>query len=278
MRFDDQVVYPHPVLRHGTYDYRNSQFFDAIECSAPAAVDEPLVIAAVYMLDDPALKTLVAEGKAAVRLHVQCRWTLLHELIDLDPNGTTITLDPDKIHGKIMLHAVLCATENLKDFSSPDFAEDLQGMTFDIPVGSILGFCQPRYLYADREAFGSAESVIEIAVADCPVDEWDLDSEGDCLSILVSEETMAQISTMRSYPEGQAKLMAGLYAPAVQQAVEFLKRDGGENLLWKRVFRQRCMLNHIDLDNHESGKVTQLLLGNPLKSIFQDFKDNNDED
>lgn len=269
MRFDEQVVYPYPILRQGGYDYRSSEFFGNIQYLAPTDEDDTLTISAAYTLSDAALQALVAEGKAAVRIQIKCRDTLLNRQIDLEPDLTVVKLKPNEIQGKISIHMVLVATQQIEGFVSCDFAEDFEGMAFDIPLAGILGFCPERSLYVDREAFGSAESVIEIVQGDSPDNVWKLETERNLLSIIVNKQMMTNITTLRAYPHGRDILMASLYTAVIQQAVEYLKRDGGDELLWQRVFRQRCTIDDIDLERIESGEVTQLLLRMPLKAIFE---------
>jgi hypothetical protein len=278
MRFDEQVIYPYPVLRQGTYDYKNSEFYDHTVYK-PTEGEAPLSIVAGYHLTNPALQALVDEGKAAIRLHVHCRWSLLHKLIDIAPTGTTVALDPFQVHGKVVLRTVLHAVEDIQGFSSPDFTDDFAGMSFDIPAGSILGFCQPRLLYVERAAFGTTDSIVEIQQSDSCEDEiWELDTEGERLSILVSKKMMAEIESMRQRSTDLPILMASLYSSAIQQAVELLKTDAREDRLWQRVMRQRCSLDNIDLERLESSKIAQLLLRAPLVSLFNSRKDFSDDD
>lgn len=279
MRFDDQVVYPYPVLRQDTYDYKSAEFFDDTRY-VPSASDGPLAIAAGYTLDNPALQALVAEGKAMVGLLVECREALLQKVFHIAPKGTVISLDPFRIHGKISLRTVIHSVQDIESFTSPDFADDFAEVEFDIPAGSLLGFCPPRHLYVEREAFGAADSVIEIQQSDqCKHEDiWDLDTEKDRLSILVSKKMMGEISSLRQQAKGRQLLMGTLYMSVVQQAVELLKKDGSEELLWQRVFRQRCTLDNVDLAALDSSKIAQFLLRAPLKPIFETTEDFNDED
>ncbi len=278
MRFDKQIIYPHPVLRREGFDYERSEFFAGISCTPSPDADGPLVIVSDYRLNCPAIEALVANGSASVTMQVKCRSTCLNELVNFVRGQARLELSPSQIHGTIEIATVIRASRDITAFGSDDFADDFRGVTFDLNEGALLAFAAPVQLYVDREAFGSAESVIDLvqsdAVEDCM---WEVDTEHDRLRILVGRSMMETLTTHRGYELGRAILTASIYSGAVQQAVQALK-EGDDGHLWQRVFRQRCALNEIDLRSCDSATVAQLLLKFPLLPVFDKLKESRDAD
>ena len=82
MRFDSQVVYPHPVLRPDVEDYEDGDFEVTTNYSVTA--DHTSVeITASYYLSVPELTDLITAEKAAVGILVNCRDTFLREIFSL---------------------------------------------------------------------------------------------------------------------------------------------------------------------------------------------------
>lgn len=276
MRFDDQVVFPHPVLRPTASDYAEGEFFDDIEVvSLPDDPKEPIVLKVAYSLKEPALERLVNEEQARVQVLVTCRDSFYNKLHDLSAGATEISLDPSLIHGSVNLITVLDATADLSGFRTPAFVDDFSGMSFDVPAGGFLAFCAPRVLYLEREAFGTAESVIELVQGPTADNQpiWSLDAEADKLRIVVQEAMMRDVSHARTHRLGMAALMNCLYVSAVQQAFELLKQSGGDDLLWKKVFRQRCEFLNLQIDNVDSSTAAQLILGLPLAGFLKQLNE-----
>jgi hypothetical protein len=278
MRYDKQIIYPHPVLRRDGFDYKTSEFFAGISCVPAADPDGPIVITSDYRLNCPSIEALVADGSASVTMQVKCRSTSFSEFVNFARGKACMDVMPSEVYGSIEISVVIRANREISGFISDDFAEDFGDTSFNLKKNDLLAFANPVQLYVEREAFGSAESVIDIVQSDA-VDElgWDVDTEHERLRILVGRNLMQNVAVHRAYPMGRLFLTASLYSSAIQKAIDTLKK-GEDGLLWQRVIRQRCALNEIDLENCDSSTVTQLLLKFPLSQALETLKESRDAD
>ena len=148
MRFDSQVVYPHPVLRPDVGDYEDGDF--EVTANYSVTTDYTSVeITATYYLSVPELTDLIATGKAAVGILVNCRDTFFREIFPFTKyKETKFVIDGGELHGEVTIVPIIYATSEITSFSCDDFAEEFDGLAFDLSPGDFLAHEERQFFLA----------------------------------------------------------------------------------------------------------------------------------
>jgi len=269
MRFDRQVVYPHPVLRPDVEDYEDGDF----EVTARYAVttdDMSVEVSASYHLNVPELEALVAAGTASVGILINCRDTFFREIVPLTKDDERkIVIDGGRLHGEVMMVPIVYATASIKGFSSDDFAEDFEGLTFDLAPGDFLAHEEPQFFWLEREAFEPLESIITLnTMPEKTGFEWEVGLDEDKIRIGVSPELSSLIQSLRNTDTNTLVLLNSVYFSALQSAVEYLQDDTEIDLKWANVIRQKCLsLAIFDVEAEEPHLIVQRLLDRPVEKL-----------
>ena len=269
MRFDSQVVYPHPVLRPDVEDYEDGDF-EVTANYAVTADDMSVEVSASYHLSVPELEVLVDVGTASVGILINCRDTFFREIYPLTKDDESkITIDGGRLHGEVMMVPIVYATSSIKGFSSDDFAEDFEGLKFDLAPGDFLAHEDPQVFWLEREAFEPVESIITLTtIATKTGFEWDVVFDEDQIKIEVSQELSEWIQAARNTPTNTLVLINSMYFSALQSAVEYLRDYPDIDLKWANVIRQKCLsLGMLDVDAEEPHLVVQRLLDRPVEKL-----------
>lgn len=276
MRFDSQVAYPHPVLRHDVEDYEDGDF----QVTANYTVTEDhlsVEIKASYELSVPELSDLVVAGKACAGILVNCRDTFFRKISPLVAgNETKIVIDGGRLHGEVTVVPIIYAVTKIDSFKSEDFAEEFVGLDFDFKPGDLLAHEDPQVFWLEREAFEPIESIITLnTVTEKEGFEWGIVLDEDQIAIEVSEELSELVQVARNSPKNTLVLINSIYFSAVQTAVEGLKQESDLDRKWANVIRQKCLNNGIDVVDAEPHLVTQQILNRPIEKLARVlFKEN----
>lgn len=269
MRFDSQVTYPHPVLRPDVEDYEDGDF-EVTANYAATADDMSVEVSASYHLSVPELEALVDTGTASVGILINCRDTFFREIFPLTKDEETkIVIDGGRLHGEVIMVPIVYATSSIKGFSSDDFAEDFEGLTFDLAPGDFLAHEDPQVFWLEREAFEPVESIITLTTIPNKTGfEWGVVLDEDQIKIEVSPELSKLIQTARNTPTNTLVLINSMYFSALQSAVEYLQDDTEIDLKWANVIRQKCLSGGmLDVEAEEPHLVVQRLLARPVEKL-----------
>ena len=269
MRFDSQVVYPHPVLRSDVNDYADGDFQVTSE-RAVSADDMSVEISANYELSVPELEALVDAGTASVGILLNCRDTFFREIFPLNKDEKTkILIDGGRLHGEVTMIPIIYANSSINGFFSDDFAEDYADLKFDFVPGDLLAHEEPSVFWLEREAFEPVESIFSVTtMAQKTGFEWGVNLDEDQIKIEVSLELSELIQTARNTPANTLVLINSIIFSALQSAVEYLQNDMEIDLKWANVIRQKCLnLGMLDVDAEEPHLLTQRLLDRPIEKL-----------
>lgn len=276
MRFDSQVVYPHPVLRPDVEDYEDGDF----EVTATYAASEDymsVVVSASYHLSVPELIALVDAGNASVGILINCRDTFFREIMPLRQGvESKFAINGGRLHGEVLMVPIVYATSPIKSYTSKDLAKDFDGHTFDLMPGDLLAHEHPEIFWLEREAFEPVESIITLITIDNKMGfEWDVMLDDDQIKIEVSPELSEFIQVARSNSTNTLVLINSIYFSALQSAVEYLQEDTEIDLKWANVIKQKCLtLGVSEIDSEEPHRIAQRLLGRPIEKLAKElFRD-----
>jgi hypothetical protein len=269
MRFDSQVIYPHPVLRQDVEDYEDGDF-QAVVTFAVSQSQTDVVITASYDLSVPELLTLIDNGKARAGLLINCRDTFYRKIFAL-PAGAqeVINIDGGQLHGEVVVVPIIYALEEIADFTSDDFADDFDGLSFTLKPGDFLAHEEPEVIYLEREAFEPVESIITLTTDPTKNGyEWDLRFEQDQIEIVVSNELSEKIQVARNNTNHTLVLINSMYFSAIQSAISYLAADPDLETKWANVIRQKCISKGLtNFETEEPNIIAQRLLNHPIEKL-----------
>jgi hypothetical protein len=269
MRFDTQVIYPHPVLRPDVEDYVDGDF-QAVLTYGITADQLSVEITASYDLSVLELGRLIEEGKACAGALVSCRDTFFRKIYAISSSDSTpIIIDGGKLHGEVVIVPIIYALERIEDFSSPDFADDFDGLSFSLEPGDFLAHENPEVFYLEREAFEPVESIITLTTdAKMTGYEWIVGLDEDQIEIRVSLDLSEALQTARNNKQHTLVLINSIYFSALQTAVEFLRSEPDKDTKWANVIRQKCLMKSIpNVDQEEPHIIAQRLLDHPIEKL-----------
>jgi hypothetical protein len=269
MRFDSQVIYPHPVLRPDVEDYEDGDFQVVLDISVTPDQSD-VGISASYDLSVAELVELIDQSKAQAGILVNCRDTFFRKIFPLSTGkDTSVVIDGGQLHGEVVIVPIIFATRKIKGFESDDFAEDYLGLRFDLEPGDFLAHENPEVFYLEREAFEPVESIITLTTDPTRTGyEWDIGLEQDQIEIIVSPELSEAVQSARNNSAHVIILINSLYSSAIQSAVEYLRSDSDVDKKWANVIRQKCISKgFMNFDQDEAYLVTQRLLDQPIEKL-----------
>jgi hypothetical protein len=271
MRFDTQVIYPHPVLRPDVEDYVDGEFQAVIENINVSSDQANVSITVSYTLSVPEIEELVTDGVARVGLLINCRDTFYREIFEIPATGSTvISIDGGLLHGEVVVVPIVYASQPITGFTSKDFAEEFEGQNFNLKPGDFLAYEEPEIFYLEREAFAPIESIIRLNLDQSRTGyEWDIGLETDSIEIIVSPELGSEIQKARNNPQNIVTLINSIYFSAIQAAVEYLKHDTDDlDKKWANVIRQKSLAHGIaDIRHEDTFRTTQRLLRHPIQKL-----------
>lgn len=133
-------LYTYPVLSQDKDDYKTSVF--EVTVSTENSTVSNFDLKFNCRLTNKEIRNLMLfEKSAEYVVHIECPTTSFRTAVVGDVRGEFSYQIPYKdVNGKVEVVAFVLATKDIKNFSSADWNEDFEGLTFDIPKGSILAF------------------------------------------------------------------------------------------------------------------------------------------
>ena len=133
-------LYTYPVLSNEKDDYKTSVFEVTVSTENSTVTNFDLKFN--FKITNKEIRHLMLFDKCAEYVvHIECPLTSYRTVIRGDVRGELSYQIPYKmINGKVEVVAFVLASKDIKAFSSTDWNEDFEGLTFDIPKGSILAY------------------------------------------------------------------------------------------------------------------------------------------
>lgn len=221
-----------------------------------------------YMLDEPGLQELLAQGMASYVTHVECSLVGYRQLFPSRNVHVDVMIDAGNLTNEVEISTYIVAAENIKGYRNEQFNIGFgRNASFDIWKGGILAI-GPEYtidINRDGKDYDKMADILAIAVDESsPGDVW-VDTADDCLRLYVSRDLF------NAYHRHKARerymMIQTFFVPAIilvlMDMVEIDKDDdeGMASFRWYGVFKKLLEQNGIAIGD------IQLGTGNGRKNI-----------
>lgn len=126
-------TFPYPVLSETTDDILNSNFSVDVTQKGEELFFE-------FSLQNEILEELIKEKKVEYTLHIECSKTRFRKIYTFLENTKKIYIDPKLLKDRVEICSMLIAKEDILNYSSPNFNEDYEGLSFNLKKNSILAY------------------------------------------------------------------------------------------------------------------------------------------
>lgn len=156
-------LYPYPIRGKDYGDYLTEDFDVSIDMIKDGS---SFILNFNSHLNDPVLKKLIRDNKVKYCYHLECSKTAFREVIKTDNPSEKCRIDGRNVFGLLQVCPFLIATENIENYSNPDFVKDYKGMVFNIDAGCPLAI--GKQVNFDIEKNNTDSSSRESIFSICP--------------------------------------------------------------------------------------------------------------
>lgn len=282
----NERLYPHPVLAHFSDDLTGCVFQITPKVHPTRNAYKLRVRARTSSKD---LAALVADGKAAYGIHVECAATRFRQLFTSRDVEFFDEIPGEHLDGRVEICTLIVATDDIPDYKNSNFHPDYGDMAFLVKKGDVLAVGNDIFFDATKniDPLQNVASIFRVRpnpLADAPP--FAIDLQDHYVVILLSQQNFQSYSQLRVDQDKQATLASMIVTPALVHVIEEIKA-GDENaffdLRWFKVVSRK--LKALDCDPADPSAwsedsplvLAQKLVGDPLTSSLQAMLDAEDE-
>lgn len=273
------INYPYPIIREYEEDYQNTIFEGNLEVRLEK---DGYSVHPAFDINNEGIEGLIQEGILTYALEVQCVSTWFRRLYPIRDNAI-IKLNAQTIHERVEIIPCIVATKSFEGFSNLDFAEEYEGMTFDIKAGDVLGIGGKRVFDAlyQNDIIKNGSSIVSIEGSKT-VKEIVCNYSGSIIKITLPEEQYNNYINC-GYNRSKYKMLnAILVIPVLVEAIGIIHMDekdserasGFESCTWYKTIVAN-LKRYAENDEIKYGKLlekpfasAELLLGNNSASAL----------
>lgn len=141
-------LYPHPVLWNKLDDYNTSKFDCDIKLQREI---KKFILDVEFTLNNKQLNEMIDKNLAEYVLHIESPATSYRILEKSVSKVMKITLNDERLLGKISLCPFIVAKQDLTNYSNEDWNEDYKETTFSVGKGTILAIGTQQTFTVDKE-------------------------------------------------------------------------------------------------------------------------------
>lgn len=164
MKIESRRLFTYPVLAEDRDDYKTCKFSATAKYSYASDATGDLTFDVNLSTDCAEINRLLARGDAEYLLHVECPATIFRRVFTQALGKFVSKIPLSLVKDKIFLATFIVLRRDVKNFSCADWNEDFDGLTFDLPKGSILAYENfPSFTLAeDPNLFRNAGSIFSV--------------------------------------------------------------------------------------------------------------------
>lgn len=273
-------LYPYPVLSSFTNDYQAGKFEVAIDVVRDGY---NLRIDFLATLTSQGLTECIKSGNAKYVYHLECAQTGFRTVVQTDKVSEVYTLLSKSINGKLQICPFVVATNDLMGYSSADFHEDYQGISFDIEAGCVMAVGKMVTVDISKDIDDLANTPSIFSITKNPDDnckEMLVDMSQRKIIIKLPLNDYYSYKAVSTTPQAQPILNALTVIPALVYVLEELRalpvieRSDYSDSLWYKVL-SKALLTQFDCDIENESfnsqnflSLAQKLVNNPGSDAF----------
>lgn len=273
-------LYPYPVLSTYSNDYKAGNFDVTIDIVRDGY---NLRIDFMATLTSADLSTYIKTGKAKYVYHLECAQTGFRTVVQTAKISEIYNLSNKVVNGKLQICPFIVATDDISGYSSADFHEDYQGISFDIEAGCVMavGKMVTVDISKDIDELANTPSIFSIIRnADASCNEMLVDMTGRKIQIKLPLNDYYSFKQLSKTPQAQALLNSLTVLPALIYVLEELKhmsideRAENSESLWYRVLSKTlltqfdCNIESATYDDCNCIELAQKLINDPVSDAF----------
>lgn len=135
MKFDQNKVFPYPVLRPFSDDYLESEFQVAVDRWTDGTNVE---VSFTFRVSCEELLEEVRRGNAGFVATVACRETYHREVVTSQDSEFSISFRDGQLRGEIRVDGYIAALKKINDFRSTDINPEFGNNSFQFTPGDVL--------------------------------------------------------------------------------------------------------------------------------------------
>ena len=262
-----KILFLHPVLRPGGFDYNKDCHF-AMEITESKRSAEGIVgISATLDLASSTLNQLIEKHKAQFLVMMQCAKTYYRGAGIFDGPEISLEIPSDSLAGTLHLTPYVVSTDDLDWIASDEHEDEMRSMQGGdrIPKGSVLAVGAAHVVEMDE--IGTIQSAIKIQSNEQVKEgQYTINTVEDFVVIELGPRTYANVAQIRE------RLRELLYPSIYQAAIEHAMRKMGEepDRKWSKALRKTLEDYKLSVEevSDNPNYCAQVILDNPLGQMI----------
>lgn len=274
-------LYPYPVLTFYSNDYSSGSFETSVNVIRDGY---DLCINFSATLTCQSLQDCINQGTAKFVYHLECSQTGFRTVVQTDKLKEKYTLLSRTVNGKLQICPFIVAVDDLNSYTSPNFHEDYQGITFNIEAGCVMavGKMVTVNISKDIDEIADTPSIFNISKnPDESCRQMLVDMSQRKIIIKLPINDFYSYKVLSSTPSAQHILNSLTVIPALVFVLEELKslsiheRNEYSDTLWYKVLSKVLQTQfEFNIESEEFNsqnclELAQKLINNPITDAFR---------
>lgn len=277
MIFKNKVSFPHPVL--GIRD----DFGSLPDFNHTASDDENNYIYDIeIILGNPPIEALIEAGSAQFVCEVNCRRTFYRHCVTGSSKDLHVVIPKNAVFGEVSLVLTVNTFAPIDRYENSAANSDYKGYQFRLEAGDLLAYVGSWTFQTDIDAneYKTVGSFIHF-FRDVPGGDVVYDLSGQDIRIRLPQEMFDQYVQKLNVQRFKDLLICSIVKEAIVYA--FTQYSSFTETRWARLLKSAAVLSDYsfdeDIDMDQALEMTNILLDNPHKRMFDtlvDIVDDND--
>lgn len=268
--------FPYPVLHPENDDYMDSNFESDLSIRPEFGV---VKISTNFHLQNRGLDELVRNELAAFTVHIQCPLTSFRQLYETTEDYLEISIEKEKLRGRIFAHAFLVAKEPIENYRNDLLNAWYGDLEISYQKGSILaiGDSVESTMLEDHTDLMNLPAIISVRKSlDADVMDVEMLSNTIVISLPTYEYNQYAANALSRLKNS---ILTSIILPSLVQIFSSIKDNAGdyEEYTWYQVLQKifeasNYSLEEVGTERLSPLKAAQLVLRRPLKASFEEIE------
>lgn len=283
-------LYPYPVLSYFSHEYKETSSFEVRPFIKIEGYRESVQFTAI--LENSDLEKLVKDGKAEIILHLECGQTGYRHVLKFSKNSNQLVwrVPNEQVAGRVQTCPFVVAACDINGYTNSEFEDDLAGMTFNLPFGTILAVAKQMDIQVKKRAddLRDLPSIFNIAMnGDDKQQYMQVDCENDFIEVLLPAGDWQKFGRLNSSGRLTGVFSAAIAVPALVHVLEILIKEGvngriersHEPTIWfsciADTLRTKFNIDIYDqkFDSENSFELAQKLINGPMDKALDELSE-----